>query len=244
MKKAPSRYPIIDYWRGFFVVWMMVFHFCFLLADYRLVEFDFYRDPFWLHSRTIIVTGFLTLVGISLVLANRSGFNPKSYFRRLALLITYASLVSISTYIQVGERWVYFGILHFITVASLLGLPLVRFPKLSFAIGLFIVVIGNFYENEFFNQKIVNWIGLMTQKPLTNDYVPLFPWLGIVCIGIFIGNLLSINASKPRLKKLLCWHNQQILFKVLGFLGRQAIHVYIVHVPIFVAMIEVHLWLN
>ena len=36
----------------------------------------------------------------------------------------------------------------------------------------------------------LNWIGMMTHKPATEDYVPLFPWLGVVLIGVALGHVL------------------------------------------------------
>lgn len=238
-----QRYPVIDYLRGFFVVLMMVFHFCFVLADYNLVGFNFYRDPFWLNSRIFIVSGFLTIVGISLVLANRQGLNFKSYLKRLTLLIFYAALVSIATYIQVGERWVFFGILHFIAVASLLGLLVAKNFWLSALTALIILIIGSTVSHPLFDHPWLNWIGLMTHKPATNDYVPLLPWLGVVFIGIAIGRMFFVGSFQG-IATLLTWRSLSWPFKVLEFLGRWAIHIYILHVPVFIALVELYIFLD
>jgi uncharacterized membrane protein len=239
---TPNRLPSLDYARGFFVVLMMVFHFCFVLADYGYLGFDFYRDPFWLHSRTFIVSGFLTIVGLSLVLATQQGLNRKSYLKRLTLLILYAALVSISTYIQVGDRWVFFGILHFIAVASVLGLVVVHSTLFSLVGGLFIIGAGLAFSFPFFDHPWLNWIGMMTHKPSTNDYVPLFPWLGVVFVGIGLGRILFIGPFK-HLSVPLQWQTSSWPGKILSILGRQAIHVYIIHVPLFIALIELYRWL-
>jgi len=208
------------------------------------VCFDYYRDTFWLHSRTFIVSGFLTLVGISMVLANRRGFQTKPFFRRLGLLALYAALVSLSTYIQVGERWVYFGILHFIAVASVLGLLFVRWQWLSLLIGIVVIAVGLTVHIPLFDPQWLNWIGLMTHKPQTNDYVPLFPWFGVVLVGIFLGHGLIRQPSPPTLAPLLAWQSSHLMFKALSFLGRQAIHVYIIHVPLFIGVIMTINWMT
>ena len=31
-----------------------------------------------------------------------------------------------------------------------------------------------------FNGKGLNWLGLVARKPYTEDYVPVFPWLGVM----------------------------------------------------------------
>jgi len=55
---------------------MIAFHFCFDLAHFRLAGWDFYRDPFWLTARTLILASFLLLAGASLVLAQRTPSRP------------------------------------------------------------------------------------------------------------------------------------------------------------------------
>jgi uncharacterized membrane protein len=69
----------------------------------------------------------------------------------------------------------------------------------------------------------------MTHKPPTEDYVPIFPWLGVVFIGIGLGTLWQrarwglparlqrLNASPPR---------------VLVLLGTWALTVYLLHQPL------------
>lgn len=239
MAPNPYRYPTIDYIRGFYVVLMVIFHTCFLLADYELLGFDFYRDPFWLHSRTFIVTGFLTIVGISLALANENGFKAKPYFRRLITLIFYAAIVSITTYMQLEERWVYFGILHFIAFASVIGVVLVRFRESILIVGIAFLIVGNIFANDNFVPKWINWIGFSPTKPATNDYVPVFPWIGVVFIGIYIGHYISSLQTTNGLKRLLMWQSQNWLARLFNLLGKQALHIYIIHIPLIVLAIEV-----
>jgi uncharacterized membrane protein len=34
----------------------------------------------------------------------------------------------------------------------------------------------------------LNWLGLIGYKPITEDYVPLLPWLGVMWWGMAAGN--------------------------------------------------------
>ena len=44
---------------------MAVFHFCFDLSYFKLIEQNFYRDPFWTVQRAMIVTLFVFVAGLS-----------------------------------------------------------------------------------------------------------------------------------------------------------------------------------
>ena len=74
-----ERLLLIDALRGAAILLMILFHFCFDLAYFRLADFDFYQDSFWLNARTVILSWFLLLVGVSLVLAARNGLDIRRY---------------------------------------------------------------------------------------------------------------------------------------------------------------------
>ena len=137
-----QRYLIIDVLRGLAIAMMFHYHFSFDLNHFSFIQQDFYRDPFWVNYRTVIVSLFLTLVGVSLSLATRRSFNPKSYFRRLGMLVFFAALVSIASYIQFADRMIFFGILHFIAVASVLGLAFTRFYWTNLILGTGLIILG------------------------------------------------------------------------------------------------------
>ena len=117
-----TRLDSIDVLRGSAIAMMFVYHFCYDLNYYGLAEFDFYHTQGWRWFRNLIVTSFLLIVGISLHLATRRGLKLKAFFRRLTWLLGYAGLVSLGSYMLFTERWIFFGILHFIAAASLIGL--------------------------------------------------------------------------------------------------------------------------
>ena len=54
-----GRFDRLDALRGFAIVWMAAFHFCFDLNYYRFIHQNFYVDPFWTVQRACIVTLFM-----------------------------------------------------------------------------------------------------------------------------------------------------------------------------------------
>ena len=192
---------MVDLVRGSAVALMFFFHFCYDLTYFGLVRFDFYHDPFWLHLRSLIVSLFLGVVGVSLHLATRTGLNLRAFLRRLLLIGACAATVSVVTYALFGPRWVFFGILHFITVASVLALPGTRLHYANLVLGIALIALPSVYTHPLFDHPALQWLGLMTHKPPTEDYVPLLPWLGVVLLGLFLGQRLFPRGSSSALAR-------------------------------------------
>jgi len=233
-KSGGARFELIDTLRGFAVVQMLVFHFCFLLREFDLGFDDFYYSPFWLNFRTLIVTQFLLIVGVSLKIATVGGIKKASYFGRLVQLFIYGAIVSLTTFLMEPDRVVIFGILQFIFVASILGLIFVKWSWQNLLIGGAMVLLALNYSNSQFNQVSLFWIGLMTRAPITLDYVPLLPWFGVVVIGIYLGQLV---VSGDRFRLVRQWTNKDPVSKLLALIGRHSLNIYMAHVPVFFVFI-------
>jgi len=220
-----GRIAGIDALRGVALCLMFAYHFSFDLRFYRVIAADFEHDPFWLGFRAVIVSSFMTLVGVSLVLADRAGTAPAHFARRVAMIAGCALAVSAGSWLVFPRSFIYFGILHCIAVASLVAWPVVRRPALALAIGVAILAAGLTLTHPAFDARALSWIGFTTAKPVTEDYVPVAPWAGVVFLGIAIGNGLARSgfralaplAAAPR------W---------LRWLGRHSLAVYMVHQPI------------
>ncbi|NNF96123.1 MAG: DUF1624 domain-containing protein [Halobacteria archaeon] len=229
-----TRYQLIDILRGVAIALMVFYHFCYDLTYFQLVKFDFYRDPFWLNLRTLIVSLFLGLVGVSLVLAAEHGINRRRYLKRLGLLLLFALAISINSYFMFPGRTIVFGILHFIAFASVVGLVFVRWSLVSLIAGIGIIGLDLVYQHRFFDQAWLHWLGLMTHKPATEDYVPVIPWFGVVLIGIFIGHQLQ---RVPALRFVRIWQSNIPLARGLALAGRHSLLIYVLHQPILIGLL-------
>jgi len=234
---SQARYPAIDALRGAAVILMIAYHFCFDLNQYHLMHQDFYQAPFWLGARAFIVTLFLLVVGISLNLAP-TNVGSKPRLKRLLTLATCAALVTLGSMLMFPQSYIFFGVLHFILIASLIGLLMLRYYWLNLVLGIVILAVGLYFTHPVFDQPWLQWMGLMTHKPITEDYVPLFPWLGVVLLGIFTGkNLLA----RPAWLK----HNdpgQPI--RGLAWMGKRSLLIYMIHQPILLAGLSAWSWLS
>ncbi len=195
------------------MVLMALYHFSFDLNQFGIIHENMNHDPFWLNFRAVIMTLFLSLVGISFQFA-RTEYKNKNYQKRLLKIFVCALLISIATYFVDSRTWIFFGILHLIFFASLLGPILNRFPLISFLAGFAAILLPIFYQNIFFMRPIWNLSGLSPIKPLTEDFAPIFPWLGVVGIGVGIGAWFikqKLNFGFDREIHLLTWLGQNSL---------------------------------
>lgn len=233
----PGRVQLFDLLRGFAIVLMIGYHFCFDLKHYGLAHFDFNHDPFWLAARGFILTLFLVLVGVSLTLSAANGFKLRPYLARLGWLGAAALLTSAASYMMFPQSWIFFGVLHFILFASVIGLAFLQLVWLNLGLGLGLLWAGLALQHAAFDHPWLQWVGFTTHKPLTVDYVPLAPWLGIVLIGMFLGKLFLRSPWKPALS---AWRSNRAIARALALAGRHSLLVYMLHQPVLMGL----LWLG
>ena len=229
---AKGRIAGIDALRGSALCLMFVYHFCFDLRFYRVTSWDFEHDPFWLSFRALIVASFMLLVGVSLVLAYRNHATLPHFWKRIGIIAACAAAASLGSFLLFPRTFIYFGILHCIAVASLLGWPLVRRPAIALIVGLAVIVAGLALQWPAFDTRALSWIGFTTHKPATEDYVPLVPWAGVVFVGVAVAHGLARIGFRPLapLAAAPRW---------LRWLGRHSLAMYMVHQPILLGV----LWL-
>ena len=230
-----GRLAVVDLARGVALVAMTVFHFCWDLEMFALVRPGFMAQPGAIWSARIIAGSFLFLVGFSLFLAHGRHFVLQPYLKRLAMVAAAAAVISLATWYFTPDAFIFFGILHCIAVSSVIGLIFLRLPWWITALcGAFVVSMRSTLQTAALDDPWWWWSGLSQFIPRSNDYVPLFPYLGMVLIGIAAGRLvleagLTARLAGPQL--------DQAPARLLRFIGRHSLVFYLLHQPVMIALL-------
>ena len=230
--KRKSRLEAIDLARGVALVAMAIYHFAWDLGFFGYTAPDMIFETGWKLFARAIATSFLFLVGVSLFLAHEQGLRLKPFLRRLAMVVAAAAGISLVTYIAVPSGFIFFGILHQIALASVLGLLFLRLPVvLTLAMVILIATAPYFARNAIFDHPALWWVGLSTINPSSNDYVPLFPWFAAILAGIASARIAKTAGLFSRMadRQMPEWTQP------LQFAGRHSLAVYLIHQPVLIA---------
>ena len=230
MDTAP-RFERLDALRGVAMVWMALFHLFFDLNYFGLLapRQNFYADPFWTLQRTAIVSLFVFAAGLAQAAALDAGQPWPRFWRRWVQIAACAALVSIGSALMFPTSWISFGILH--GLALMLIVTRCCAPlggRWLWPLGGLAILLPQWAAHPVFDAPWLQWTGLVTRKPVTEDYAPLLPWLGVMLWGCAAGRFWL--ARRPRLLAGALPRG----FALLAGLGRWSLSFYMLHQPVLI----------
>lgn len=229
------RYDRLDALRGAAVVWMAIFHFCFDLDHLGMIHQNFHGDPVWTGQRTAIVSMFLFCAGLGQAVAHAQRQPWHRFWRRWAQVAACALLVSLGSWWMFPRSFIFFGVLHGLAVMLVLarvGAPLGRW---LWPLGLLALALPWVVQHPAFDPRWATWVGLGTRKPLTEDFVPVLPWVGVLWWGLAAGGWL--------LRHRPAWLQGSLPAGLQPFalLGRWSLSFYMLHQPVLIGLITLYL---
>ena len=242
---SAQRLDRIDLLRAAAMLWMTAYHFCFDLNFFGLMREDFYRDPFWTWQRTAIVSLFLFTAGLSQAVAVHQGQTWARFWKRWLQVVGAALLVTAGSLLVFPQSFIYFGVLQGIAVMLVVARATAAWGAWLWVLGALAVGLKFAVPHalvawpalEVLNTPALNWLGLISRKPITEDYVPLVPWLGVVWWGLAAGQwalrrwpqglgVADVQARGARGAR-----------GALVTLGRWSLSYYLVHQPVLMGLI-------
>jgi uncharacterized membrane protein len=225
-----ERFDRLDALRGAAIVWMVAFHFGFDLNHFGWFSppYNFHRDPLWTTQRTLIVSLFLLCAGMGQAVALQGGLGWARFWRRWAAVAGCAVLVSAGSALMFPRSWISFGVLHGMALMLLAARVAAPLRTGLWPLGALLVALPLAVQHPFFDSRLTNWMGLVTQKPVTEDWVPLLPWLGVMLWGLALGQWL-LARHRPVLARPL-----PRALALLAWLGRWPLTIYMLHQPLLI----------
>lgn len=224
------------------------------IAVYAMVLSNFLFDLFFFVGLPLSPAGwpgilarltagtFIFLVGLSLSLSYaRRKKNPSPYWwylQRGTGIVLLGMVVTAATWFAAGDQLVRFGVLHLIGVSIIISFPFLDGRLANIILGLVVFAGGTMLKKVAVHTLWLLPLGLTPAGFRSVDYAPLFPWWGLVLIGIGLGNLLYPDGvrrfalSDLSKNRLIAW---------LAFAGRHSLIVYFVHQPLLLGGIWVYL---
>ncbi|CAN5732205.1 hypothetical protein BH11PSE7_BH11PSE7_07050 [soil metagenome] len=244
-----QRFDAIDALRGVAIVWMTLFHFSFDLNFFGFIRQNFYSDPLWTWQRTLIVSLFLFCAGLGQAVAVRQGQSWGRFWRRWAQVAGCAVLVSVGSRFMFPNSFIYFGVLHGIAVMLIIVRLTAGWGRWLWLAGALALLVSMAAAHllgaggvlvpyaDALNARPLNWLGLISRKPITEDYVPLIPWLGVMWWGMAAGQWLLRAAPAVMARPI------PGPARPLAWLGRWSLSWYMLHQPVMIGVLSALHWL-
>ncbi|OWJ64536.1 heparan-alpha-glucosaminide N-acetyltransferase [Inquilinus limosus] len=230
--QRPGRLPIVDLLRGLALLAMALYHLSWDLKFFRFVDWDLAGGTGWIAARYLIAGSFLALVGLGLELWHVQGHDLRRWAIRLGKVMAGAIVVTVATWFVIPDEFIFFGILHSIAAASILGLLVLRLPAAANVIlGLAVIALPIVWRSGLFDHAWLLWTGLGTVPPRSNDYEPLFPWFGPVLLGLAMGRWW-LRAGAPGGKA-----DGGLPGRPLRWIGRHSLAFYLLHQPVLIGLL-------
>ncbi len=224
---ASQRWDAIDVARGVAIFAMVLYHSGWDVSFLKLIETNIIQVPAWRWFARGIAGSFLILAGLGLALAHVEGFRRRPFLKRLAKVGGAAVAITIATFFVFPESYIFFGILHCIAVSSVLALPFLRLPPaLTLLTAALCLVAPWLFTSPSLDAPWLDWLGLGSADPVTNDYVPIFPWFGLVLIGVVAGKMLLPLRETLSLAR---WRAKNGFSRLLVWAGKKSLPIYLIH---------------
>jgi uncharacterized membrane protein len=229
------RIGAIDVLRGIALIAMAIYHFSWDLEYFGYLEAGTVASGGWKLFARLIAGSFLFLAGFSLVLGNYPEIRISGFLIRLGKIVAAALVITVATWFAFPSSFIFFGILHAIAAASVIGLLFLRVPVLlTLAVAAAVFAAPFYLRSTIFDVPALWWVGLSETLPRSNDYVPLLPWLAPFLAGLALARLCLSTGLTDRMASIDTGGKPA---RILSFGGRHSLSIYLIHQPLLFSLV-------
>lgn len=233
-----KRFFELDFLKGLAVIGMIVFHLFFILDFFDILKNDVQSGGFYILGQFVRFV-FLGLVGVGMVISSgrifaAGGTRRQVFFRqwkRALIVFACGMIVTFATYFAVPDLFVRFGILHLIGVSIFLWSFMLGSKWMVLFLSLISLWLGGWIYGEGPLDFQIWWLNMQSV-----DYFPLFPWTGIVGLGIFVGELLYPR-GQAKFRFLGTAPLSGVVVSFFEFLSKRSLIIYMTHVPVIILLL-------
>jgi uncharacterized membrane protein len=218
------RNNLIDFIRGIAFILMLTHHYYHFNPNSNLMPKIVAN--LGLISRTL----FIILVGVSMRLFTKNDTSELTLLEKISfngpykksyLILLSALMITFATYLFLpNNEIIFFGVLHFIAVATILMKEISSNLYITIFIGVISLIISEYMTTQTGSDNILHLIfGGYTRTRFPIDIFPLFQWLPYVSLGIVLGEY--INKSDV---------NYDTIYEPIEYCGRNSLYLYVLHV--------------
>jgi len=230
-----ERYWEIDAIRGFSLLAMIFLHTLFLLGVFHIIDVEV-----WVGLYVYLPLGtsvFVIISGTSLILRHGRMLDKPRRAYYIAILKRGIEIILIGIGVSIvasflilvfinDGRYMYFNFLQMMGLSMILCIPFLRFGKWNLIPAVFFILLGVFLKTIKGPAGLMVF-GILPPDFYPRDFFPVFPWVGVMLLGVFLGALLYPNGIRR-------YHLRSAgkIGQVLALVGRYPLQIYLIHIPL------------
>lgn len=238
--ESPRRVRAFDIWRGFSVISMVLFHYCYDLRYLSGLALPWFAPPLQDIWRASISWSFIFIAGCMCALSRNN-------LRRGGVYALFAAAIWVATTVAAVDTPISFGVIYCMAACTLTEWLLERLhaqPRGYVAAMLlmagFVLLLGLpdgtvglgpwrlAVPRAFYSTEWLSWLGLPGPRFASGDYYPLLPYLLLYLAGTACGSLWHQRGYPA-------WAYRDVA-RPLQLIGRHALLVYVVHQPVLLLL--------
>lgn len=209
----------IDVLKILAILLMIIFHIIYDLNEFVNIDVE-YSSGMWYWIGKSAAFLFIFLAGIN------SGFS-RHCVRRGVIVFSFGMLITLVTFIFFRSEYIKFGILHLLGVCMIMFPIIKRINKwalIAISITILYLYFGHILDDSSFMLFFNNFFGGPSL-----DYYPLFPYSSLFILGA--------ATYKSFYYKKISLFNKYTTNKIISFISRHALAIYLIHQPIILGII-------